>query len=114
MSKIIVNGLKPQRTLAAFAVGTALLLSTTNSLAADNFSGTLKGNVSANRIAAANATIIVHKAKEITRTVTADEQGSYVLRKLPIGEYSKMIKNQAIVMSCLVMIYCLRQPFTTC
>jgi hypothetical protein len=95
MSKIIRNGLKPQRTLAAIAVGTALLLSAPSALAADNFSGTLKGNVSANSIAAANATItIVHKAKGITRTVTADEQGSYVLRKLPIGEYSVTIKKQ--------------------
>lgn len=95
MSKIMKGHFPTKRTLAAVAVSSALLFSTPNAMAADNFSGTLKGNVTASTNVVANATIkVVHQEKGITRTVTADEQGNYVLRKLPIGKYTVSIEKQ--------------------
>ena len=90
------NGFKPRKTLAAFAVGTALMVSMPAAIAADNFSGTVKGHISSVTNAdIANAKITLkHKAKGLTRTLQADSNGNYILRKLPIGEYTVTIEKE--------------------
>lgn len=89
MSKLTKGGFKPQKSLAAIAVGTALMLSMPSAIAADSFNGVLKGTITTtNNQAAANATVkIKHKAKGITRTVTTASDGSFNLPKLPVGDY---------------------------
>lgn len=87
------NNFRLKATAAAIAcmLGTITLPSVAN----DSFNGVVKGTISTtNNINAAGATITVkHKEKGITRTVTADENGQYTLRKLPIGLYSMTISK---------------------
>ena len=95
MSIKITRGFRPQKTIAALAVGTALMLSMPAAMAADSFNGVLKGTIStANNQAAANATVnIKHKTKGITRSVTTGADGSFKLPKLPVGEYTVTISK---------------------
>ena len=77
-----------KKTLIAGSLLAALYVTPT--LAADNFSGSIKGHV----IAGANATVTIkHNEKGIVRTVTADDKGEYSLRKLPVGEYTLTISK---------------------
>ena len=50
----------------------------------DNFTGTIKGHIQAG----ANAKVeLTHQSKGISRSIVVDENGNYVIRKLPIGTY---------------------------
>ncbi|MBE8167520.1 MAG: carboxypeptidase regulatory-like domain-containing protein [Shewanella sp.] len=77
-----------RKTLAAIAVSSALLFSAPAALAVDG-SSIVKGhieNVSGQSIA--NATITLkHKAKGLVYTVSTNENGEYILRNVPVGEY---------------------------
>ena len=77
-----------KRTLLSSAM--VLALYGAPATAADNFSGSIKGHIETG----AGATITVtHKSKGISRTITADEQGNYILRKLPVGSYKLTISK---------------------
>jgi len=96
MSNIIKSGFKPRKSLAAIAVGTALMLTMPNAIAADTFNGTVKGVITnTDNQASIGATItLIHKGKNITRTIETDENGAYSLRKLPVGEYRMTIVKE--------------------
>jgi len=87
------SGFQPRKTLAALAVGTALMLSLPATMAADNTNGTLKGVVTSDTGAQlSGATITVkHQTKGISRTVTSNADGKYNLRGLPVGRYTVTI-----------------------
>jgi|GEM_PF-735183 len=91
MSKIITSGLRPRKTLAAIAVGTALMLTVPSAMAADT--GVMKGHiVNAQGASLANATITLkHKTKGLTFTVETNDKGNYSLRNVPVGEYNVTI-----------------------
>jgi len=84
------RGFEPQKTLAALAVSTALILSMPVALAADKTSGALNGHV----VVSAGATLsdvqvtIKHQSKGLTRTTTTNEKGDFNLKALPIGKYT--------------------------
>lgn len=80
---------------AALAVATVLSVTALPTLAADAFNGVVKGTVSQqNDKALSGATITLkHKTKGITRKVTANEDGQYTLRRLPVGNYSVTIEK---------------------
>ena len=88
MSKMIKSGFKSRRTLAAIAVGTALMLSMPSAMAADT--GMVKGHViNAQGSDLANVTITLkHKTKGLTFTVQTNNKGNYSLRNVPVGEYN--------------------------
>ncbi|NQY51023.1 MAG: carboxypeptidase regulatory-like domain-containing protein, partial [Colwellia sp.] len=90
---MIKSNLKARRTLAAIAVGTALMLSAPSVMAADNTNGTLKGIITSDAgTQVSGATITVkHQTKGISRTVTSNSEGKYNLRGLPIGRYTVTI-----------------------
>ncbi|AFU99217.1 TonB-dependent receptor [Simiduia agarivorans] len=77
---------------SALAVAIAAL-STTPALGAETSGGSLKGRVTnSSGVGLANAEITVkHKDKGITRQVTTNESGDYLLRNLPVGEYDLML-----------------------
>lgn len=87
MSKIIKSGFQPRKTLAAIAVGTALLLTVPSAMAADT--GVVKGHIVNTQGAdLGNATITLkHKTKGLTFTVNTNDKGNYSLRNVPVGEY---------------------------
>ncbi len=84
------RGFQPQKTLAALAVGTALMLSMPAAMAADKTSGALIGHV----VVSAGSTLsnvqvtLKHQSKGLTRTTTTNEQGDFNLKALPIGTYT--------------------------
>ena len=88
MSNIITSGFKPRKSLAAIAVGTALMLAMPTAMAADT--GVVRGHiVNAQGTNLANATITLkHKTKGLTFTVQTNDKGNYSLRNVPVGEYS--------------------------
>ncbi len=90
---------KPHKTLAAIAVGTALMLSAPHALSAENTSGTLKGTLSTSiESDLSNATVtVVHQTRGISRSVKSDANGSYSLRGLPIGRYTVTIVKDGFV-----------------
>jgi len=85
---MITSLFKPQQTLTAIAVGTALMLSMPSAMAADT--GLVKGHIiNAHGTALANATITLkHKKKGLTFTVQTNDKGNYSLRNVPVGEYN--------------------------
>lgn len=91
MSNIIKSGFKPRKSLAAIAVGTALMLSMPAAMAADT--GVVKGHIiNAQGGNIANAIITLkHKSKGLTFTVETNDKGDYSLRNVPVGEYSVTI-----------------------
>lgn len=93
MSKIIKSDFKPRKSIAAIAVGTALMISMPTALAADSFNGEVKGVITdTSNNATSGATITLkHKGKNITRTIKTAADGSYSLRKLPVGDYRMTI-----------------------
>jgi len=93
MSTIIKNAFKPRKSITAVAVGTALMLLAPNAMAADSFNGEVKGVITDTTNQATSGAVITlkHKGKNITRTITTGEDGSYNLRKLPVGEYRMTI-----------------------
>lgn len=93
MTNIIKSGFKSHKTLAAIAVSAALMVSMPNAIAADTFNGSVKGVITGtDNIATQGAVIkLVHKGKNITRTIKTNEKGEYSLRKLPVGEYRMTI-----------------------
>jgi outer membrane receptor protein involved in Fe transport len=97
---MITSSLNARKSLAAIAVGTALMLSAPSVMAADAFNGVLKGTISTvNNQAAPNATVTIkHKGKGITRTTTTLADGSFSLPKLPVGEYTVTISKDGYEM----------------
>jgi hypothetical protein len=85
---MIKSNLKARRSLAAIAVGTALMLSAPSVIAADT--GTVKGHIISNAGAVlSNATITLkHKTKGLVFTVQTNDKGNYSLRNVPIGDYN--------------------------
>lgn len=92
-----MNHRNAKRSLIASTIA-AILYTSAPAIAADNFSGSLKGQITTqSNIAAANAVItLTHQGKGITRKVVADENGSYLLRKLPIGQYTMTIEKPGL------------------
>lgn len=90
---MIKSSFKARKSLAAIAVGTALMLSAPSVMAADTFNGSVKGVVTNtdNQVTKGAVVTLVHKGKNITRTITTNEKGEYSLRKLPVGEYDMTI-----------------------
>ena len=88
---MITSLFKPQKTLTAIAVGTALMLSMPSAMAADT--GVVKGHIiNAQGADLANTTITLkHKAKGLTFSVETNELGNYSLRNIPVGEYAVTI-----------------------
>ncbi|AIY67362.1 TonB-dependent receptor [Pseudoalteromonas piratica] len=84
-----------KRSACALAVASAMTISVPT-LANDTFNGTVKGVVSsAEQQQLANATVTLkHKTKGISRSIKTAEDGSYTLRKLPIGEYTLTIEKE--------------------
>jgi hypothetical protein len=94
MSKYIKSGFKPQKTLAAIAVGTALMLSMPSALAASDIYGQVSGVVVSSGVDLANATITLkHLSKGISRTVKSDDNGSFTLKGLAVGEYQVIVSK---------------------
>lgn len=83
-----------KRSACALAVSGAIAISAPT-FANDTFNGTVKGVVSnAQQQVLENATVTLkHKTKGVTRTITTNEDGSYTLRKLPVGEYTMTIEK---------------------
>ncbi|PAJ76366.1 TonB-dependent receptor [Pseudoalteromonas sp. NBT06-2] len=79
----------------ALAVATVLLVTPLSTLAVDAFNGVVKGsiNTSNNQMAAGAIITLKHKGKGITRKVTVEQDGSYVLRKLPVGHWTMSIEK---------------------
>lgn len=96
MSDITKSGFKPRKSLAALAVGAALVLSSPSAISSDAFNGVVKGVVTDGLSqAAGNATItLTHKSKNITRVIRTNDKGEYTLRKLPVGEYRMTIEKE--------------------
>ena len=90
---MIKSSFKARKSLAAIAVGTALMLTMPSAMAADNTNGTLKGIITSDAgTQVSGATITVkHQTKGISRTVTSNSEGKYNLRGLPIGRYTVTI-----------------------
>lgn len=84
-----------KKSLIALSVMSVLSFPIAQVNAADAFNGVVKGVItSANNQVASGATItLVHKSKNITRTIVTNEKGEYSLRKLPIGEYKMTISK---------------------
>lgn len=76
----------------AVALGCLLALAGNGAMAAD-VGGTVKGRVTKEQgPVVAGATItLTHKQKNITRTTQANEEGEYILRNLPVGDYTVTI-----------------------
>ena len=90
MSKKITRGFKPQKTLAALAVGTALMISMPAAIAADKTSGSVKGHIvieSGSTLSNVQVTL-KHLSKGLTRTTMTDEKGNFDVKALPIGKYT--------------------------
>ncbi|MCJ8293291.1 MAG: TonB-dependent receptor [Colwellia sp.] len=85
---MIKSNLKARKTLAAIAVGTALMLSAPSVMAIDT--GMVKGHIISNEGAVlSNATITLkHKTKGLVFTVKTNDKGNYSLRNVPVGEYN--------------------------
>jgi len=85
---MITSSLNARKSLAAIAVGTALMLSAPSALAADT--GTVKGHIISNAGAViSNATITLkHKTKGLVFTVQTNDKGNYSLRNVPVGQYN--------------------------
>ena len=76
------------------ALGLALLLATSMSVAAQTTSGSITGNVvDAHRSAIANATVtITNVDKGYTQTATTDEEGRFVFPQVPPGTFDIVIE----------------------
>ncbi len=85
---MITSSFKARKSLAAIAVGTALMLTMPSAMAIDT--GTVKGHIINNEGAVlSNATITLkHKTKGLTFTVQTNDKGNYSLRNVPVGEYN--------------------------
>lgn len=87
--KVVSNNSGFRKTLIASAL-VGVLSSAVPAMANDNFSGTVKGHINAGE----NATVVLkHKGKGLTRTITVDSEGNYIIRKLPVGDYSITISK---------------------
>ena len=90
MSNIIKSGFKPRKSLAAIAVGTALMLSMPTAMAATDGKATLHGHIESVQGEDMNNVIITikHESKGIVRTTTTNRTGGFSLKGLPIGDYT--------------------------
>ncbi len=88
-----IYGITPRKSLIALSVAAAFSLTSGPAIAADAFNGQVKGViVDSQENAIAGSTItLVHKAKNIVRTIQTNEKGEYDLRRLPVGEYAVTI-----------------------
>ena len=89
------SGIKSRKTLAAVAVGTALMLSMPSAIAADKINGSIVGQVAMQSgTSLANVDVeIKHESKGITRTTTTDDKGNFTIKALPIGRYTVSFKK---------------------
>jgi len=96
MSHIIKSGFKPQKTLAALAVGTALMLSMPSAFASDKINGSIAGQIvvdAGTRLANVQVEI-KHNSKGLVRSTVTDKNGNFNLKALPIGKYTiSLVKN---------------------
>ena len=78
------SGFQPQKTLAAIAVATALMISMPSAIAADKTSGVLIGHV----IVESGITLsdvqvtLKHQSKGLTRTTTTNAKGDFNVKAL--------------------------------
>ncbi|NQZ09658.1 MAG: TonB-dependent receptor, partial [Algicola sp.] len=87
--KVVSNNCLFRRTLIASAL-LGVLSATAPVMANENFSGTVKGHI----ISGAKATVVLkHQGKGLTRTIVADSDGNYILRKLPVGRYTVTVSK---------------------
>lgn len=94
-SAISIARLSSKKTLAAIAVGSALAMTSPIATAADAFNGQIKGVIvdANNQVVAGSTITLVHKAKNITRTIETNANGEYDLRRLPVGDYKVTISK---------------------
>ena len=87
---MIKSNLKARRTLAAIAVGTALMLSAPSVMAASKINGSLSGQVSVQSgTSLENVQVKVkHESKGLVRSTISDDKGNFNLKALPIGKYT--------------------------
>ncbi|NMP31607.1 TonB-dependent receptor [Thalassotalea sp. M1531] len=87
--------LSPKKSLTALAIGAALAVCTPQAIAADAFNGQVKGVIvdSQNNALSGTKITLVHKEKNITRTIVTNANGEYDVRRLPIGEYRVTIEK---------------------
>ena len=80
---------KARKTLAALAVGSALMLSSASAVATDG-KGSIKGHVESAAGAELNNVVVTikHEGKGIVRTTTTTESGDFSLKGLPVGNYT--------------------------
>ncbi len=92
----IKKAFKGQKTLAAIAVGTALMLSLPNAMAATDGKGALRGHIeSVQGQDVGSATVTIkHEGKGIVRTTKTTANGSFSLKGLPIGNYTVTVTKQ--------------------
>ncbi|MEW6995487.1 TonB-dependent receptor [Colwelliaceae bacterium MEBiC 14330] len=93
---MITSSFKTRKSLAAIAVGTALMFLGPSAMASDAFNGSLKGVITntENQVTSGAVITLVHKGKGITRTIKTNEKGEYSLKKLPVGDYHMtVVKN---------------------
>jgi len=84
------SGFQPRKTLAALAVGTALMVSIPTALAADKTSGTVIGHVivdSGSTLSNVQVTL-KHQSKGLTRKTKTNDKGDFNVKALPIGKYT--------------------------
>ena len=93
---MIKSSLKARRSLAAIAVGTALMLTMPTALAATDGRGTLKGHVETTQGQdMSNVKVTIkHEGKGIVRTVNTKSNGSFSLKGLPIGKYTVTVTKE--------------------
>ncbi|WP_299810504.1 TonB-dependent receptor [uncultured Shewanella sp.] len=85
---------RPQKTLAALAVGSVLFLSAPAAMAADGL-GVMQGHITTEAGSnLSNAKVIIkHETKGIVRETTTGANGSFSLKGLPIGKYTVTISK---------------------
>ena len=85
---------RPQKTLAALAVGSVLFLSAPAAMAADGL-GVMQGHITTEAGSnLSNAKVIIkHESKGIVRETTTGANGSFSLKGLPIGKYTVSISK---------------------
>ncbi|RHW77615.1 TonB-dependent receptor [Colwellia sp. RSH04] len=90
MSKLTKGGFQPRKSLAALAIGTALMMTAPAAISADKINGSVVGQVAVqNGQNLSNVQVVLkHESKGISRTTTTDENGKFSVKGLPIGNYT--------------------------
>ncbi len=87
---MITSSFKTRKSLAAIAVGTALMLAIPSAIAANKINGSIAGQVSVQSgTSLANVQVeIKHESKGVMRSTTSDSNGNFNIKSLPIGKYT--------------------------